>query len=187
MTPVGLENVELVAGDIHDHDTSTLGGPFDLAFTRCFLTHQLDPVRTLMQIAGLLRPGGWIVAHEPLRSPPPRSHPHLGALDNYWDLLCEVVELAGVPRGIVEGLPRSARAAGLEVVEANGFFLTVDPELGFELHAATLSAARDRAVKSGIAAEKIDDLLGNLRTAKDGGCERVSTPFFFDLALRKPN
>jgi hypothetical protein len=98
-----------------------------------------------------------------------------------------VVELAGVPRGIVEGLPRSARATGLEVVEANGFFLTVDPELGFELRAATLSAARDRAIKSGLAAEKIDDLLVNLRTAKDGGCEWVSTPFFFDLALRKPN
>jgi ubiquinone/menaquinone biosynthesis C-methylase UbiE len=62
VSALGLENVELVAGDIHDHDTATLGGPFDLAFTRCFLTHQLDAVRTLMQIAGLLRPGGWIVA-----------------------------------------------------------------------------------------------------------------------------
>jgi SAM-dependent methyltransferase len=54
------------------------GWPFDLAFTRCFLMHQADPVRTLGQIAGLLRPAGWIVAHEPLRSPPPQSHPYLG-------------------------------------------------------------------------------------------------------------
>jgi SAM-dependent methyltransferase len=130
VSALGLENVELVAGDIHDQETATLGGPFDLAFTRCFLMHQLDPVRTLTQIAVLLRPGGWIVAQEPLRSPPPRSHPHLSALDNYWELVHEVMELAGVPRGTVDGLPRSARAAGLEVVEANGFFLTVDPELG---------------------------------------------------------
>ena len=27
--------------------------------------HQADPVRTLGRIAGLVRPGGWIVAHEP--------------------------------------------------------------------------------------------------------------------------
>ena len=187
VSALGLENVELVAGDIHDHETATLGGPFELAFTRCFLMHQSDPVRTLRQIAGLLRPGGWIVAHEPLRSPSPRSHPHLGALDNYWDLLHEVMELAGVPRGTVDGLPRSARAAGLEVVEANGFFITLDPELGFELHAGTLAAARERAAKSGIVAEKIDDLVVNLRAAKDGSYEWVSTPFYLDLALRKPN
>jgi SAM-dependent methyltransferase len=187
VSALGLENVELVAGDIHDQETATLGGPFDLAFTRCFLMHQLDPVRTLRQIVVLLRPGGWIVAQEPLRSPPPRSHPHLSALDNYWELVHEVMELVGVPRGTVDGLPRSARAAGLEVVEANGFFLTVDPELGFELHAATLAAARERAAKSGIDAERIDDLVANLRAAKDGGYEWVSTPFFLDLALRKPN
>jgi SAM-dependent methyltransferase len=110
VSALGLENVELVVGDVHDHET-TLGGPFELAFTRCFLMHQLDPVQTLSRLAGLLRPGGWIVAHEPLRSPPPRSHPHLSALDDYWGLLHEVMELAGVPRGTVDGLPRSVRAA----------------------------------------------------------------------------
>jgi SAM-dependent methyltransferase len=183
---LGLENVELVVGDIHDLDAATLGGPFDLAFTRCFLMHQADSVRTLSQIAGLLRPGGWIVAHEPLPSPPPRSHPHLGALDTYWNLLHEVMELAGVPRGAVEGLARSACAAGLEVVEASGFFGTADPELGFGLHAGTMAAARERAIALGIAAEKIDDLVLNLRAAKDDGYEWVSSPFFLDLALRRP-
>jgi ubiquinone/menaquinone biosynthesis C-methylase UbiE len=58
---LGLENVELVVGDIHDLDAAALGGPFDLAFARAFLMHQADPVRTLGRIAGLLRPGGWIV------------------------------------------------------------------------------------------------------------------------------
>jgi SAM-dependent methyltransferase len=43
---------------------SRVGGPFDLAYTRLFLMHQPDPVRTLRQIAGLLRPGGWLVAQE---------------------------------------------------------------------------------------------------------------------------
>ena len=183
---LGLENVKLAAGDIRDLDAATLGGPFDLAFTRCFLMHQADPVRTLGQIAGLLRPGGWIVVQEPLPSPPSRSHPHLSALANYWDLVHEVMDLAGAPSGSVEGLPRAARAAGLEVVEANGCFTTLDPERGFELHAATLAVARERAAQSGIAAGKIDDLLLDLRAAKSGQYQWVSSPFFLDLALRKP-
>ena len=183
---LGLENVELVVGDIHDLDAAALGGPFDLAFTRAFLMHQADPVRTLGQIAGLLRPGGWIVAHEPLASPPPRSHPRLDALATYWGLVHEVMEWAGVRRETVEGLPRSAREAGLEIVETDGFFATQDPELGFEIHASTLAAARERAIKAGIAAEMIDDLAGRLRTAKAGGYEWVTSPFLLDLVLRKP-
>ena len=183
---LGLQNVELAVGDIHNLDAATLGGPFDLAFTRCFLMHQADPARTLGRIAGLLRPGGWIVAQEPLPSPPPRSHPHLSALATYWDLLHEVMDMAGAPRGNVEGLERAARAAGLEVTEANGNFRTLDPELGFELHAATLAAARERAAQSGIAAGKIDDLLLSLRAAKSGPYQWVSSPFYLDLALRKP-
>ena len=183
---IGLENVELVVGDIHDLDAPALGGPFDLAFTRAFLMHQADPVRTLGQIAGLLRPGGWIVAHEPLASPPPRSHPRLDALATYWGLVHEVMEWAGVRRETVEGLPRSAREAGLEIVETDGFFATQDPELGFEIHASTLAAARERAIKAGIAAEMIDDLAGRLRSAKAGGYEWVTSPFLLDLVLRKP-
>lgn len=183
---LGLQNVELAVGDIHNLDAATVGGPFDLAFTRCFLMHQADPARTLGQIAGLLRPGGWIVAQEPLPSPPPRSHPHLTALATYWDLLHEVMDMAGAPRGNVEGLERAARAAGLEVAEANGNFRTLDPELGFEIHAATLAAARERAAQSGIAAGKIDDLFLTLQAAKSGHYQWVSSPFFLDLALRKP-
>ena len=66
-----LGNVELVAGDINELGAAAAGGPFDLAYTRLFLMHQPDPVRTLSQIARLLRPGGWVVAQEALRSPPP--------------------------------------------------------------------------------------------------------------------
>ena len=183
-----LGNVELFAGDIHEIGPAAVGGPFDLAYTRFFLMHQPDPVRTLSQIARLLRPGGWVVAQEALHDPPPRSHPHLDALGAYWDLVHELVERAGgVPHGAVDGLAGSARAAGLDVVDVNGSFPIVDPELGFDLHAATLLAARERAVASGVAAEpQIDDLVSDLRAAKGGGYEWVSTPFMLDLTLRKP-
>ena len=183
-----LGNVELFAGDIHELGPAAVGGPFDLAYTRFFLMHQPDPVRTLSQIARLLRPGGWIVAQEALRNPPPRSHPHLDALGAYWDLAYQVLERAGgVPPGSVDGLAGSARAAGLEVVEVGGGFPIVDPELGFDLHAATLLAARERAVASGIATgQQIDDLVSDMRAAKGGGYEWVSTPFMLDLTFRKP-
>ena len=183
-----LGNVELFAGDIHELGPAAVGGPFDLAYTRFFLMHQPDPVRTLRQIARLLRPGGWIVAQEALRNPPPRSHPRLDALGTFWDLAYEVLERAGgVPHGSVDGLAGSARAAGLDVVEASGSFAIIDPELGFDLHAATLQAARERAIASGVASgPQVDDLVSDLRAAKGGGYEWVSTPFMLDLALRKP-
>ena len=188
VTALGLGNVELFAGDIHDLGAAAVGGPFDLAYTRFFLMHQPDPVRTLSQIAGLLRPGGWVVAQEALRSPPPRSHPHLDALRAYWDLVYQVLERAGVvPPGAVDRPTESARAAGLDVVAVDGSFGIVDPELGFDLHAGTLLAARERAVASGVAIEQqIDDLVSDLRAAKDGGYEWVSMPFFLDLTLRRP-
>jgi ubiquinone/menaquinone biosynthesis C-methylase UbiE len=183
-----LGNVEVFAGDIHELDAAAVGGPFDLAYTRFFLMHQPDPVRTLGQIVRLLRPGGWVVAQEALRSPPPRSYPHVDALGAYWDLVHEVMERAGgASHDAVDGLAESARAAGLEVVAADGSFSVMDPELGFGLHAATLLAARERAVASGIASgQQIDDLASDLRAAKDRGCQWVSMPFVLDLTLRKP-
>jgi SAM-dependent methyltransferase len=181
-----LTTVKVVAGDLHDVQSSTLTGPFDLAYTRLFLMHQSDPVRTLRHIADLLRPGGWLVAQEPLPRPTPRSHPPLEALTGYGDLVHEAIGLAGVPPGVVESLSRFAREAGFEVVGTGGYFATLDPPVGFEIHAATLAALRDRVTGMGIAADRIDGLAAELQIAKGGGYEWVSSPFFLDLTLRKP-
>jgi SAM-dependent methyltransferase len=180
-----LGNVEIMAGDIHDLDPATLGGPFDLAFTRLFLVHQRDPARTLERIATLLRPGGWLIAHEPLRNPPPRSSPPLGALAAYWELLCDSIERLGASPGAVEELARRAPDAGFEVVEASGFFQVVPPDQGFDIHAATMAATKSRAIQAGAGSEdEIDALVGELRAAVGGGYEWVTTPFFLALTLR---
>jgi SAM-dependent methyltransferase len=180
---LGLD-VQVVAGNVHDLDAAELGGPFDLAYTRLFLTHQPDQVRTLRRIAGLLRPGGWLVAQEPLPWPAPRSHPHLESLAAYWHLLHELLE--EVQTQAVEDLPRAAREAGLEVVATEGHFQLLDPEVGFELHASTVAAMRQRAVASGRTAESVDDLERQLRTARSSEYLWVSSPFFLDLTLRRP-
>jgi hypothetical protein len=184
---LGLGNVEVVEGDVHDVDTAALGGPFDLAYTRLFLMHQADPVQTLRRIAELLRPGGVLVAQEALRTPPPRSHPDVTALGDYWALTHRLLERAGVAHGAVESLPRYAREAGFDVVGVGGCFACMDPQVGFDLHASTMTVARERAVRAGVATEQeIDDMILGLRAARDE-TEWVSTPFFLDLTLRKPH
>ena len=181
-----LGNVEVVAGDLHDLDAAALGGLFDLAYTRLFLMHQADPVRTLRHIAGLLRLGGWLVAQGPLPVPAPRSHPHLEALTGVWDLVHEVLHRNRIPAGAVEDLPRSAREVGLEVAAMSGTFMVTDPEPMLEIDAASITAVRERGIQLGIAAEGIDGLVRDLRAAKGGGYEWVTGPFMLELALRKP-
>jgi hypothetical protein len=61
-----------------------------------------------------------------------------------------------------------------------------EPEVAFEIRAGTLTAFTGAAVRLGIAAETIGGLIGSLRAGQAGGHEWVSTPFFIDLALRRP-
>ncbi len=184
---LGLDNVQVFVADVHDADAAGLGGLFDLAYTRLFLMHQSDPVQTLSRIATLLRPGGWIIAQEPLRTPAPQSHPQLDALATYWELVHKVMERAGVPQRSVDDLPRAARDAGLEVDGVEGFFQVAEPEVGFEIHAATLAAARSRAVQSGFATGPgVDEIVKAIRATKNDDYQWVTSPFFLDLTLRKP-
>jgi SAM-dependent methyltransferase len=187
VSTLGLDNVEVHVGDVHDVDAQVLGGAFDLAYTRLFLLHQRDPARTMERIGALLRPGGWLVAHEPLRSPPPRSSPPLDALTTYWELLYDVVEQLGARKNSVDELARLARASGFEVVGTTGFFQIVAPALGFDVHASTIAAAKSRAIQSGVAKEEeIDALERTLRAASDGGYDWVTTPFLLEVTLRTP-
>lgn len=83
----------------------TLPEAVDLAFCRFLLLHVVDPVAVLRRMGGAVRPGGWVVAQEPITSAgrvagaplsmPEARHPDVGAL-----------------------LPALVRDAGLEVVDA---------------------------------------------------------------------
>jgi ubiquinone/menaquinone biosynthesis C-methylase UbiE len=83
----------------------TLPEPVDLAFCRFLLMHVHLPVAVLRRMGQVVRPGGWVVAQEPITSAgrvgglplsmPGARHPDVGAL-----------------------LPALARDAGLQLVDA---------------------------------------------------------------------
>jgi len=83
----------------------TLPEPVDLAFCRFLLMHVSDPEPVLRRMAGAVRPGGWVVAQEPVTSAgrvdgdplsmPGAAHPDVGA-----------------------DLPGMVRRTGLELVDA---------------------------------------------------------------------
>jgi SAM-dependent methyltransferase len=184
---LGLGNVRAFAADVHDLDAADAGGPFDLAYTRLFLVHQHDPVRTLRQIASLVKPGGWVIAQEPLGLPLPRSFPDFSAVGAAWSLIVEAVERSGVPAGTTDRLPQWAAAAGLEVVRVDGSFSVGTPRVYFGLYASTLAAMRERAVSAGLTTEQdVDAIVAALAGVQPAAYEWVTSPFFLDLTLRKP-
>jgi SAM-dependent methyltransferase len=83
----------------------TLPEPLDLAYCRFVLLHVHDPIVVLRRMRGAVRPGGWVVAQEPVTSAgriggqplsmPDALHPDVGAL-----------------------LPALTVSAGLELVDA---------------------------------------------------------------------
>jgi SAM-dependent methyltransferase len=104
--------------------------PVDLAFCRFLLMHVDDPTLVLRRMAAAVRPGGWVVAQEPITSAgrvdgkpltmPDARHPDVGA------------ELPGLVRqvglDIVDAWAESQAGAGTEPVRAYLAQLTgIDP------------------------------------------------------------
>lgn len=184
---LGLGNVHVAVGDVNDADTAALGGPFDLAFCRLFLLHQADTVRTLRRIAAMLRPGGWIIAQEPLRHPSPQAFPHVPELHTAWQLIFELVERLGAQPHATEQLPRSVVSAGLELVRTDGSFILGDPSSTFPVFAGTMAATRESATAVRLATgEDIDALVAALNAAAHGEYEWVAPAFMLDCTMRKP-
>ena len=139
-------------------------------------------------MAALVRPGGVIVAEEPLASPTWRSAPPFDddAIRREWEIVHQTMAASGAQPDAVDSLAASAREAGLEILTLAGSFSVIDGASGFDLHAATLTAVKDRAVALGVAeASEIDELAARFREQVDGPYDWVSSPIYLDAAFRK--
>ena len=86
---LGLTGVHVLDADINMVDPGALlqWGPYDLAVCRLLLVHQHDPVATLRSVMRLLRPGGRLIAIEPLRDAGfPRFDPPIPAVERIKEL-----------------------------------------------------------------------------------------------------
>jgi SAM-dependent methyltransferase len=181
-----LDGVEVLEGDVNDADLR-LPGPFDLAVTRCFLMHQADLEQTLRRIAAHLRPGGWLVAMEPIAAPAPFAAPDVPALTAAWQLIEQAIERSGGAAAGITGLPAAAARAGFEIHQLGGLFQPIAAALGLGLHAATTQAARERIVASGVAsAAEVDDVVAALQSAPTDSMSFVTSPLYLTLTLRRP-
>jgi SAM-dependent methyltransferase len=183
---LGVGHGDVMVADVHDLDPNEAGAPFDIAYCRCFLMHQANPAETLCAVARLVRAGGWIVAQEPLRYPPPLSHPRVPAQERYWELMYQAMEASGIPSYSVETLPRSAESVGLELVHIGGFNRPhLDAASALELHLLTLAASQARIVGSGVASEsEMEALRAEMRAAMSENLHWSSSPFFLDVVMR---
>jgi SAM-dependent methyltransferase len=83
----------------------TLPEPLDLAFCRFVLLHVHDPVLVLTRMGQAVRPGGWVVAQEPITS--------AGRVDGVATSMPDVRD-----PDVGARLPALILAAGLELVDA---------------------------------------------------------------------
>lgn len=187
---LGLTNVEVHTADINHlpNSPADVGGPYDMAFTRCFLMHQSNPGNTLQCIGKTLRAGGWLVAMEPLPSPAPFSYPANEDLRLAWELLHQTAQWAGAAPTASYDLPTLAEYAGFHIKRFGGSFQPTDPATGFSLHAATIAAARERIVDAEVAnAGEVDQLIERLTNAgADPRYQWVTSPLSIVLTVQMP-
>jgi ubiquinone/menaquinone biosynthesis C-methylase UbiE len=188
----GRSQVQLIEANINAMDPAALGllGQFDAAFLRLFLFHQQDPAATLRRIAALVRPGGWIVAHEFLYVPQlPASVPPLPAIDFTWNTGQAVMQRAGASWDVARQFRQLCRAAGLMETRQRGFIPVGMDDTGLTLQVVhdTLVALRTPAISMGVAtAPEIDAALAQLRSAVSQEFEVLFGSIFVELIAQRP-
>jgi SAM-dependent methyltransferase len=188
-----LRRVRLVQADLYhaDLETVTLAGgarSFDLAYCRLFLLHQPDPVMALRRMAALVRPGGWIVAHEAMdQGGEIESEPHLPAYERVWELVVATLRRRGTRVDVARHFGEVCAAAGLDVVGQRGYFMFHQPRQGIASRRAGLLSIRNSLVEAGLSsAEEVAALAQTLQDAQGQAYQWVASPLMVELLARVP-
>jgi SAM-dependent methyltransferase len=183
--------VKVLEGDINTMDPGALAEwqPFDIAVCRLLLTHQRDPAATLRRVATLVRPGGRIIAQDPLRDGGfPRIDPPLVAQQRITELDIAHLRHRALAHDVAWEYGDLCCAAGLTLLEWRGTlsFALGDPSV-LEFTRRLLPAQRTGLVAAGLTTdEEIDALGAEVDAAIAHGVRRASTVVLVDLIAEVP-
>jgi hypothetical protein len=163
-------------------------GPFDLAYMRRFLVHQADPARTLRRIAGFVRLGGRIVAHEiPPGTDYPALTPPVRALRRTKEILHAGIAAGGGSHDAAHRFGPLCRDAGVHLLSERGYLPAAQPVPLLENLQAVLCSVRSVVVAHGVTTElEIDELLGELENAKGAEYLTAFGSLYIELIAEVP-
>jgi SAM-dependent methyltransferase len=182
---LGIDGVRLVEADINMVEPAMVGGAdFDLAHCRLVLMHQPDPARTLTRIAGLLRPGGALIAVDFFA--PPRLEPGIDTVDRAWDLIIDATRARGASPDTSRRYRELCDAAGFEIESERGTFIPMPPPAVLNETTILLTGVRRGVEAAGLAtAADVDRLLADLQAAFGSVSGRGWSPQTIELIARK--
>ena len=192
LTSLGLNAVHLVEADINTLEPDVLAvlAPFDLAVCRLLLVHQRDPVGTLRAVTRLMRPGGRIIAMEPLRDDCfPRFDPPVPAVERIKQLDIAHLRHRGLPYDVAWDYAEVFRAAGLSLLEWRGHMLLHAGDTAFlESVGRLLPSQKAGLLAAGLTTEaEIDALTAEIDAAVARGLRRSATSIFVDAIGEVPH
>jgi SAM-dependent methyltransferase len=192
LVSLGLDAVHLVEADINTVEPASLAAwaPFDLAVCRLLLVHQRDPVATLRAITRFMRPGGRIVAMEPLRDPGfPRFDPPVPAVERIRDLDVAHIRARGLPYDIAWEYGEVFAAAGLQLLEWRGHMsLSTSDTVFLGAIGKLLPSQKTGLLAAGLTTEEeIDELTAEVDAAAARPMRRSITFIFVDAIGEVPD
>lgn len=183
---IGLGGVRLIHADANDLTADSVGtADFDLAFCRLVLMHQRDPGATMARIAGLLRPGGALVAFDFFA--PPVCVPAQPAVTRAWELVIAAMRARGASPDVSVRYRECCAEAGLEVIGERGVFFPMPAVAVVSEAAVLLTGARATLEASDLCTgAELDELLARLRADQLPAGVTAYSPQTIELLARKP-
>ncbi len=163
----GVEGLEFRAANILEDE---LGGPYDVVYARFLLSHLHTPAVSFARFAGVLAPGGMLIAEDVDFSghfcEPPRP-----AFDRYVQWYAESARRHGGDAFLGRKLPHLFEAAGFETVKTRVHNPAARSGPVKRMAALTLGAIAGSLLEFGIADEaEIAAALTDLNAAAEDSC-----------------